>query len=62
MALQSPCTGVCQIDDRSGYCVGCKRTTTEITQWPFASDAEQAAILAELPERARLRKRLGVRW
>ncbi len=60
--LRSPCINVCRIDRRSGFCEGCKRTVDEITRWPIASHAEQAAILAELPGRAAPRKRLGVRW
>ena len=57
----SPCTNVCRIDPRSGWCEGCRRTVDEITRWPLASEAERAAILAELPGRV-VRKRLGVRW
>jgi predicted Fe-S protein YdhL (DUF1289 family) len=57
----SPCINVCRIDRRSGWCEGCRRTVDEITRWPLASEAERAAIVAELPART-LRKRLGVRW
>jgi predicted Fe-S protein YdhL (DUF1289 family) len=60
--LPSPCTNVCRIDQRSGLCEGCRRTADEIARWPLATEAEQAAILAELPARAAPRKRLGVRW
>jgi predicted Fe-S protein YdhL (DUF1289 family) len=62
MPLRSPCINVCRIDRRSGLCEGCKRNVDEITRWPLASEAEQAAILAELPSRELPRKRLGVRW
>ena len=62
MALRSPCINVCRIDRRSGLCEGCKRTVDEITRWPLASEAEQAAILAELPGRELPRRRLGIRW
>lgn len=61
VTTQSPCTNVCRIDRRSGWCEGCRRTVDEITRWPLASDAERDAILAELPGRV-VRKRLGVRW
>jgi uncharacterized protein len=60
-ATPSPCINVCRIDRRSGWCEGCRRTVDEITRWPLASEAERAAIVAELPART-LRKRLGVRW
>ena len=29
----SPCIGICTLDSRSGYCVGCKRTVDEIARW-----------------------------
>jgi predicted Fe-S protein YdhL (DUF1289 family) len=61
MTVRSPCTNVCRIDRRSGWCDGCRRTVDEIMAWPTASEAEQRAILAELPKRVP-RKRLGVRW
>ncbi len=59
--VRSPCINVCHIDSRSGYCEGCRRTVEEITRWPLASEAERAAVVAELPGRV-VRKRLGVRW
>ena len=58
---ESPCIDTCQIDQRTGWCEGCRRTIDEITRWPAASEAERSAILAELPGRMP-RKRLGVRW
>jgi uncharacterized protein len=59
--VASPCTNVCRIDRRSGWCEGCRRTVDEITRWPLAGDAERLAILDALPARTP-RKRLGVRW
>ena len=47
----SPCIGVCQLDQDTGYCIGCHRTGDEIMAWPSASDAERHAILAELDSR-----------
>ena len=61
MSVVSPCTNVCRIDRRSGWCEGCRRTVDEITRWPLASDAERSSILDQLPARIP-RKRLGVRW
>jgi predicted Fe-S protein YdhL (DUF1289 family) len=49
--VASPCTNVCRIDRRSGWCEGCGRTMAEITGWPLASDDERRAILAALPAR-----------
>ena len=51
MNVRSPCTNVCRIDRRSGWCDGCRRTVDEIMAWPTASDAEQRAILSRLPGR-----------
>ncbi len=47
----SPCTGVCRLDARTGWCVGCLRTMNEISRWGQADDAERAAILRALPNR-----------
>jgi predicted Fe-S protein YdhL (DUF1289 family) len=39
------------MDADNRYCMGCKRTLDEIARWGGMSDAEQAAVLAQLPER-----------
>jgi predicted Fe-S protein YdhL (DUF1289 family) len=49
--VPSPCTNVCIIDPRSGYCTGCARTLDEISRWPSATRAEKQAILDALPAR-----------
>lgn len=46
-AISSPCTGVCRLED--GSCVGCGRTTAQITQWSQLSEAERRQIMRELP-------------
>lgn len=53
MNVASPCTNVCQLDPRTGWCVGCGRSMAEISRWPLAGDDERRAILARLPERKR---------
>lgn len=53
MNVASPCTNVCQLDPRTGWCRGCARTMDEISRWPHANDDERRAILARLPERKR---------
>ena len=56
-ATQSPCNGVCRMDDATGLCVGCGRTLSEIADWGSMHDAERAGIRDLLPERmARLRR------
>jgi predicted Fe-S protein YdhL (DUF1289 family) len=39
------------MDAENRYCRGCQRTLDEIARWSQMSDAERAAVLAELPER-----------
>lgn len=51
MSVPSPCTNVCQLDPRTGWCLGCRRTMDEISRWPVASDAERRAILDRLRSR-----------
>jgi len=47
----SPCTKVCTIDRRTGWCLGCWRTGEEIGAWPAMSAQAKRALLAELATR-----------
>jgi predicted Fe-S protein YdhL (DUF1289 family) len=49
--VNSPCTKVCVMDAEDRYCLGCRRTLNEITRWSEMREAEQAAVLAQLPAR-----------
>ena len=51
-AIASPCIKICVMDAEQRYCAGCYRTLDEIARWGSMSDAEQAAVIAELPARA----------
>lgn len=51
-APPSPCNRVCRIDERTGWCLGCRRTLAEIADWPMLNPREQHALLAELSRRA----------
>ena len=51
--IPSPCIAVCQLDPKSGLCLGCMRTAEEIGEWPTASNTDRLAILARLKERRR---------
>jgi predicted Fe-S protein YdhL (DUF1289 family) len=51
MAIPSPCTGICKMDDALGVCLGCGRTGDEIAEWSLASDERRSAIWALLPGR-----------
>ena len=49
--VASPCTSVCEMDPRSGYCRGCFRTLDEIAAWSVLDTEGKKAVLAALPER-----------
>jgi len=49
----SPCISVCQIDDRTGFCIGCFRTIDEIRDWIIMPPEERHQVLARLAERRR---------
>ncbi|HEY9268432.1 MAG TPA: DUF1289 domain-containing protein [Methylotenera sp.] len=49
--VQSPCIGVCSMDEASGYCAGCYRTIEEIKGWWNMSKPEQTQLVAELEQR-----------
>lgn len=49
--ITSPCIGVCELDSRSGLCLGCLRTLDEITAWRDADDGARARILQRLAAR-----------
>jgi predicted Fe-S protein YdhL (DUF1289 family) len=51
---RSPCISVCQLDDRTGWCIGCHRTIDEIRDWIIMEPAERLAVLDRLAERRRL--------
>ncbi len=54
----SPCIGVCRLDEPSGLCLGCARTSAEIAGWSSMGEAGRDAIWEKLPERL---ASLGVR-
>ena len=49
--MKSPCNKVCVMDAEQRYCRGCQRTLDEIARWSEMSDAEHAAVLAQLAAR-----------
>jgi uncharacterized protein len=52
MAVPSPCIHVCVIDERSGFCRGCRRTLPEIVGWASSTDESRLAVLERLKDRA----------
>ena len=51
-AVESPCNKVCQMNPKTGLCIGCARTLDEIARWAEMSDAERERVMAELPFRS----------
>lgn len=51
--IPSPCVNVCQMDPKTGLCLGCLRTIEEIGRWLDYSAAEKLAVLERLDERRR---------
>lgn len=55
--VSSPCVGVCQLDPRTGLCLGCLRSLDEISAWSRVSPDEQRRILATVAERREAQRR-----
>jgi uncharacterized protein len=49
--IQSPCIGVCSMDDLTGLCQGCYRTLTEIQDWWDMDNTGKQAVLVQASER-----------
>lgn len=47
----SPCIKVCAMDAAREFCLGCRRTLSEIAHWWSMGDDEKRAVLASLPSR-----------
>lgn len=45
--IDSPCIGVCSMDDLSGLCMGCFRTMDEIQNWWDMDDASKQAVIEQ---------------
>lgn len=49
--IDSPCIGVCSIDEATGFCHGCYRTVEEIKAWWNMSPSDQKQLLQTLEQR-----------
>ncbi|RJP57248.1 MAG: DUF1289 domain-containing protein [Ignavibacteriales bacterium] len=47
----SPCNNICKLDNSSSICIGCGRTSEEITNWIFYSDEKRVEIMNSLTQR-----------
>lgn len=48
--IASPCVGICQLD-RDKVCIGCYRTSEEITYWRMYTEEEREKALQKVAER-----------
>ena len=48
---QSPCIGVCSMDDLTGFCQGCYRTIEEIQQWWDLDSDQKKEVVHKATER-----------
>jgi predicted Fe-S protein YdhL (DUF1289 family) len=49
--VSSPCKSICVVHPSAPLCIGCGRSLDEIGRWTALSEAERAAIMAQLPAR-----------
>lgn len=56
MNIASPCTGICKLDEATGWCLGCGRTGKEMDGWRIQSEAARQKVWDQIPGRL---KKLG---
>lgn len=49
--VETPCIGICHMDQVLDICKGCGRTINEIAEWTQIAASERSEIMAELPDR-----------
>ena len=49
--IETPCIGVCTMDDNTGFCLGCYRSLEEFQNWWDMSDEQRAQVMAQLDQR-----------
>lgn len=52
-AEMSPCVGVCQSDQVTGWCFGCGRTDDEIEHWQAYDEGFKEELIEPLKERVK---------
>ena len=50
-AIRSPCIGVCNMDDLTGFCQGCYRTIDEIKNWWEMDKQQQKETINKAAQR-----------
>jgi predicted Fe-S protein YdhL (DUF1289 family) len=46
--MKSPCNKICKIDAATGLCIGCLRTSVEVSNWPALTDNQKWWILDDI--------------
>ena len=49
--IQSPCIGVCSMDDSTGLCQGCYRTMDEIQGWWDLDNTQKQVVISLASQR-----------
>ena len=49
--IETPCIGVCTIDDNNGLCMGCYRSLEEIQNWWDMTDEQRTNVTEQLQQR-----------
>ena len=49
--IESPCIGVCAMDEVTGFCQGCYRTIEEIKQWWDLDNTQKQLVVQKSNER-----------
>ena len=49
--VKSPCNELCLIDEDTGLCIGCLRTSEEIADWGSYTDEQKLNVLNEIKKR-----------
>ena len=45
--IESPCVGVCAMDEETGFCQGCYRMLDEIQQWWDLDNTQKQVVVDE---------------
>jgi predicted Fe-S protein YdhL (DUF1289 family) len=49
--VQSPCIGVCSMNESTGFCYGCYRSIDEIQQWWELDHQQKQAVVQQASAR-----------
>ena len=54
--IKSPCNKICKIDSENNFCISCKRTINEITNWVYLNNEEKEKIIEMIKKRTSIDK------